>query len=87
MNSPTAATITPELPQTSAAAVGCSDLVRRLDALEARLRMLEEVPATARVLKAQGRKNKCHWAREGGQRFWIPMCYGGIYGKDGCTCR
>ena len=32
----------------------------------------------------------CHWVRakelpEG--RFWLPDCWGGLYGPEGCYCR
>ena len=30
---------------------------------------------------------KCHYAREGVEKFWIPGCYAGIYSEPYCSCR
>jgi hypothetical protein len=31
---------------------------------------------------------RCHWHTAGGERFFLPRCFGGaVYGPDGCTCR
>ena len=30
---------------------------------------------------------KCHYAREGAEKFWIPGCYAGIYSEPYCSCR
>lgn len=32
---------------------------------------------------------RCHWVRDSdvpGGKFWLPECWGGLYGPEGCYC-
>lgn len=32
---------------------------------------------------------RCRWVKDSevkGGRFWLPECYGGLYGRAGCYC-
>jgi hypothetical protein len=53
-----------------------------IERLKRRIAALEKAP-----LFVKRSTQRCRWVFDKGERFWIPHCYGGIYGKDTCTCR
>lgn len=66
------------------------ELEQKIADLEKRLAFLEGTEKYMAALRAERRRNRCHWVKDAscpGGRFWLPVCWGGVHnGSAGCYC-